>query len=121
MAAGPFISAPAVPVSLGPVDALPAERVSPTISAGGYDGDSTTGRSIFGCGCSDALSEFATASPSAASIALRFSIAYHPRIGRSPIGNQVRVTNWLPIACERRRAEPSLRPQHARVRRPPLG
>src|SRR5262245_37892377 len=119
MAAGPFISAPAI--SLGPVDALPAELVSPTISAGEIDGDSTTGRSIFGCGCSDALSEFATASPSAASIALRFSIAYHPRIGRSPIGNQVRVTNWLPIACERRRAEPSLRPQHARVRRPPLG
>src|SRR5262245_64504719 len=75
-AAGPFISAPAVPVSLGPAVVSPAELVVPTTSAGEIDGDSTAGRSILGCGCPDALSEFATVSAPAASIALRFSIAY---------------------------------------------
>src|SRR5262245_14967840 len=76
MAADPFISAAAVPVSLGPAVLSTAELVAPTISAGEIDGDSTAGRSILSCVCPDALSGFVAASASAASIALRFSIAY---------------------------------------------
>src|SRR4030095_12610239 len=68
-----------------------AEFVVPIMSAGEIGGDSTAGSSMLGCGCPDALSGCATASPSVA--VLRLSMVYISWIGRSSIGNH----DGLPI------------------------
>src|SRR5262245_2893648 len=74
---------PIAVVSFEPLSALvdsisvasAAEFAVPVMSAGEIDGDSTSGNSILGCGCPDALSGCAIPWPSVA--ALRLSMVLH--------------------------------------------
>jgi hypothetical protein len=66
-------------ISASSGDDVVTESVACPNSTGEIDGDSTAGKSIRR-GCSGVLSGFATASPSAASFGLRFSMAIRPRL-----------------------------------------